>query len=93
MSDIHNCSVCNDKVYIDNAESCIICGEWFCGGCDYENGIKVWNEENSTYYYVCKDCLEEGLDYINSDNMDNVEFEEDEYKEACNELNKRNKGK
>lgn len=91
MSDIHNCKICNDKVYMDNAECCIVCGEWFCGDCDYENGIKIWSENNSTYYYVCKYCLEEGLDYINLDNMDDTEFDEGEYDSAIKELNLRAK--
>lgn len=89
MSDIHDCQVCGEKVYMDNAEHCVVCGSWFCGACDYENGEKLWAEQNKNYYYVCKDCLEQGLDSINEDNEDDATFTKEGYDKALAELNKR----
>ena len=91
MSDIHDCQGCGEKVYMDNAEHCVVCGGWFCGACDYENGERLWDEENQNYYYVCKDCLEQGLDYINEDNEDDATFTKEEYDRAVNELINRNR--
>ncbi|QDY27022.1 FYVE zinc finger domain-containing protein [Clostridium botulinum] len=89
MSDIHDCFGCGEKVYMDNAEHCIVCGNWFCRVCDYENGENLWDNKNENYYYVCKDCLEQGLDYINEDNEDDVTFTEKEYDGAVKKLNQR----
>jgi hypothetical protein len=75
---------------MDNAEKCIVCGSWFCGACDYEHGEKLWDEENKNYYYVCKNCLEQGLDSINNENEDDAIFTEEEYNRATKELGKRN---
>lgn len=91
MSDIHDCEICECKVYMDNAEQCIVCSAWFCGGCDYENGEQLWSEENSNYYYVCKQCLDAGLAEINSENMDDAIFSQEEYDRAVKELNSRNR--
>ena len=89
MSDIHNCQECWEKVYIDNAEHCVVCGRWFCEACDYINGEQLWDEENNNYYYVCKDCLNQGLEYINEDNIDDTIFTKEEYNRAIKELNER----
>jgi hypothetical protein len=89
MSDIHNCQGCGEKVYMDNAEHCVVCGSWFCGACDYENGETLHDIENQNYYYVCKDCLEQGLDYINVDNEDDAIFTKEEYDRAVKELEER----
>ncbi|APH20971.1 TPA: hypothetical protein ACXDAY_002253 [Clostridium botulinum] len=89
MSDIHDCQGCGEKVYMDNAEHCVVCSSWFCGACDYKNGEKLWDDENENCYYVCKDCLEQGLDYINEDNEDDTIFTKGEYDKAIEKLNKR----
>lgn len=89
MSDIHDCQVCNEKVYIDNAEHCVTCGSWFCGACEYENGENLWDEEDEYDYYICKDCLDQGLDYINVNNQDEAVFTKKEYNRAIKELGER----
>lgn len=89
MPDIHECSGCGEQVYMDNAEQCIVCGDWFCYACDYENGENLWSEENSNSYYICKECLENGLEDINDENMDDAIFTKEEYNKAIKELNKR----
>ena len=91
MSDIHECQGCGEKVYMDNAEHCVVCGSWFCGACDYENGEKLWDEENENYYYVCNGCLKQGLDYINENNEDDAIFTKEEYDKAVMFLKNRNK--
>ena len=91
MSDIHDCQGCREKVYMDNAEQCVVCGSWFCGACDYNKGEKLWDDKNKNYYYVCKDCLEEGVDYINDDNEDDATFTKKEYDREVKDLNERNK--
>lgn len=85
MSDIYDCQVCKGKVYMDNAEHCIVCGSWLCGACDNENGEKLWDSENENIYYVCKHCLNQGLDYINEDNEDDAIFTKEEYDKALKE--------
>ena len=91
MSDIHDCNGCGDPVYMDNAEHCVVCDSWFCGACDHENGEILWDETNKNYYYVCNDCLGQGLDYINDDNEDDATFTKEEYDRAVMFLKNRNK--
>jgi len=90
MSDIHDCQGCGEKVYMDNAEHCVVCSSWFCGACDLENGKNLWDDENKNGYYVCKRCLKQGLDYINKDNEDDAIFTKEEYNTAVKELKLRN---
>lgn len=90
MSDIHDCQGCKEKVYMDNAEHYIVCDSWFCRACDYENGEKLC-DEGKDYYYVCKDCLRQGLNYINKNNEDDTKFSKEEYDRAIKELYKRGK--
>lgn len=89
MSDIHDCQNCKDKVYMDNAEHCVVCSSWFCEACDYENGQNLYDEENDNYYYVCKDCLEKGLDYINKNNEDDAKFTKKEYNKSLRDLHEK----
>ena len=89
MGDIHDCQGCGEKVYMNNTEHCVVCSSWFCEACNYKNGEKLWDNENENYYYVCKDCLEQGLNFINNDNEDDAVFTRAEYDRAIEELNKR----
>lgn len=89
MSDIHDCCECKEKVYMDNAEYCIVCGNWFCRACEYENGVNLWSHNNDNNYYVCKHCLKQGLEYINNDNEDDAIFTQEEYEKAVKELSNR----
>lgn len=88
MSDIHDCQECGEKVYMDNAEHCVVCGSWFCGACDYSKGITLCDNKNENYYYICKDCLKKGINYINEDNEDDAIFTKKEYNKAIKSLNK-----
>ena len=90
MSDIQRCSVCDEYTHMDNSENCIVCDSYFCGACDYENGERLYSQNNETYYYVCKDCLKKGLNYINEDNIDDAIFNDEEYNKAINSLKERN---
>jgi hypothetical protein len=89
MSDIHDCRGCKEPVYMDNAESCIVCDDYFCGACDYESGITLWSGSNSNAYYVCKHCLNQGIEYINKENMDDATFTVEEYNRTIKELKSR----
>lgn len=86
MSDIHTCRDCKNPVHMDHAANCIVCDDYFCGGCDSENGENLWSENNSNNYYVCKPCLNQGIEYINDENMDDAVFTIEEYDKAIEEL-------
>lgn len=87
MSDIHKCISCGEPVYMDNAEQCIHCESWFCHACD-NNGVQIWSDEEGEGGFICKDCLEEGLEAINSDNTHCIEFTQKEFDEAVEDYNK-----
>ncbi|EPB8173122.1 hypothetical protein ACRTAL_002297 [Clostridium perfringens] len=81
------CKICNNKVDELYGETCAVCESSFCKDHEYKNGARFWLEdEEASYYYICKDCLEKGLEYINANNIDKITFNQLQYDEAMDEL-------
>lgn len=91
MSDIHKCTNCGEMVYMDNAKECMVCGDWYCSGCDYSNGVEMYSSHNENNYFTCKSCLDRGVEYINKEHMDDANFTEEEYQQGLKEYKEWNK--
>lgn len=93
MSDIKRCDNCRCRFHIDNGVECVVCGNEYCGACDYDNGNSIYSNDGEEIngYFICKDCMKLPLEKINEDNIDNAIFTQEDLNKTIKEFNEKTK--